>query len=93
MDSKMDNKKVWIVEDINANVVACSSEGSAYRQALQHYVNLLADNLTKIRNGVSADDNNDAECVYEMVISDLKSLARVGSIDDVLFMREIELFD
>lgn len=87
----MDNKKVWVVEDADGKMAVCSSEGAAYRRALQYYIDLLADNLTEIRGGITI--NTTAENVYEMVIYDLKSLARVGSIDDTLDIREAELFD
>lgn len=87
----MDNKKVWIVEEHGGKVAVCSSEGSAYRRALRYYVDHLEDSLTEIRDGITI--NTTAENVYEMVIYDLKSFARIGSIDDTLDMHETELFD
>lgn len=88
----MDNTKVWVVvEDVNGEMAVCSSEGAAYRRALRYYVGLLADSLTENRKGIVEDTG--AEDVCKRIISDLKSLARVGSIDDTLYMREVELFD
>lgn len=87
----MDNTKVWVVEDADGKMAVCSSEGAAYRRALQYYVDLLADNFTEIREGNVEDTG--AEDVYEMLLYDLKSLARERSIDDTLYMREAELFD
>lgn len=87
----MDNTKVWVVEDADGKMVVRSSEGAAYRRALQYYVDLLADNFTEIREGNVEDTG--AEDVYEMLLYDLKSLARERSIDDTLYMREAELFD
>lgn len=87
----MDNTKVWVVEDTDGNMAVCSSEGAVYRRALQYYVDLLADNFTEIREGNVEDTG--AEDVYEMLLYDLKSLARERSIDDTLYMREAELFD
>lgn len=87
----MGNTKVWIVEDADGKMAVCSSEGSAYRRALQYYVDLLIDNFTEIRDGTAEDTG--VEDIYEMLLYDLKSLAREHSIDDTLYMREAELFD
>lgn len=87
----MGNTKVWIVEGADGKMAVCSSEGSAYRRALQYYVDRLADNFTEIRDGTAEDTG--VEDIYEMLLYDLKSLAREHSIDDTLYMREAELFD
>ncbi len=88
----MGNTKVWVVvEDVDGKMAVCSSEGSAYRRALQYYVDLLADNFTEIKDGTAEDTG--VEDIYEMLLYDLKSLARKHSIDDTLYMREAELFD
>ena len=60
----MDNTKVKAVVD------------AEYRQALQYYVDLLADNFTEISEGNTEDTDTDTEDIYEMLFYGLKSLAR-----------------
>lgn len=86
----MDKKKVWVVEYEDGDTKVCSTEGSAYRQVLRHYIELLADNLVEIRNGLDTDD---VEHVYETIIGDLKDLVREHCIDGAVWMREAELVD
>ena len=86
----MDKKKVWVVEYEGGDTEVCSTEGSAYRQILRHYIELLADNLIEIRNGLDTDN---AEHVYETIIGDLKDLTREHCIDGVVWVREAELVD
>lgn len=86
----MDKKKVWVVEYEGGDIEVCSTEGSAYRQVLRHYVELLADNLAEIRDGLDTDN---VEHVYETIIDDLKDLAREHCIDGAVWMREAELVD
>lgn len=86
----MDKKKVWVVEYEGGDTEVCSTEGSAYRQVLRHYVELLADNLAEIRKELNTDS---VEHVYETIIGDLKDLAREHYIDDAVWMREAELVD
>lgn len=86
----MDKKKVWVVEYEGGDIEVCSTEGSAYRQVLRHYVELLADNLAEIRDGLDTDN---VEYVYETIIDDLKDLAREHCIDGAVWMREAELVD
>ena len=50
----MDNKKVWIVENANGKMVVCSTEGSAYRKALQHYIELMEESLANIKKRTDA---------------------------------------
>lgn len=86
----MDKKKVWVVEYEGGDTEVCSTEGSAYRQVLRHYIELLADNLAEIRDGLDTDN---VEHVYETIIDDLKDLAREHCIDGAVWMREAELVD
>lgn len=86
----MDNKKVWIVENIDGKKVVCSTEGSAYRRALKYYIELLTKSLEKTRD---ISDVDDVIHVYETVIYDLKSLARNNYIEDIVGIHEAELAD
>lgn len=86
----MDKKKVWVVEYEGGDTEVCSTEGSAYRQVLRHYIEILADNLVEIRKELNTDS---VEHVYETIIGDLKDLAREHYIDGVMWMRAAELVD
>ena len=89
----MDNKKVWIVENTDGKMVVCSTEGSAYRKALQHYIDLMAENLANIKKRTDVDDANNVEHVYEAIICDLKTLAQEHYMEDTIYMWEAELAD
>ena len=89
----MDNKKVWIVENIDGKMVACSTEGSAYRRALKYYIELMEENLANIKKRTDVDDANNVEHVYETIICDLKTLAQGHHIEDAIYMWEAELAD
>ena len=89
----MDNKKVWIVENADGKMVVCSTEGSAYRKALQHYIELMEENLANIKKRTDVDDANNVEHVYETIICDLKTLAQGHHIEDAIYMWEAELAD
>ena len=89
----MDNKKVWIVENANGKMVVCSTEGSAYRKALQYYIDLMAESLANIRKRTDVDDADNVEHVYETIICDLKTLAQEHYIEDTVYMYEAELAD
>ena len=89
----MDNKKVWIVENADGKMVVCSTEGSAYRKALQHYIDLMNESLAKIKKRTDVDDANNVEHVYETIICDLKTLAQGHYIEDTIYMWEAELAD
>lgn len=86
----MDKKKVWIVEYEGGDTEVCSTEGSAYRQVLRCYIEILADNLVEIRKELNTDS---VEHVYETIIGDLKDLTREHYIDGAAWMREAELMD
>ena len=64
----MDNKKVWIVENVDGKMVVCSTEGSAYRRALKYYIELMAESLAEIRKRTDVDDADNVEQVYENII-------------------------
>lgn len=89
----MDNKKVWIVENADGKMVVCSTEGSAYRKALQHYIDLMNESLAEIKKRTDVDDANNVEHVYETIICDLKTLAQGRYIEDTIYMWEAELAD
>ena len=89
----MDNKKVWIVENIDGKMVVCSTEGSAYRRALKCYIELMEENLANIKKRTDVDDTNNVEHVYETIICDLKTLAQGHYIEDTVYMYEAELAD
>ena len=89
----MDNKKVWIVENADGKMVVCSTEGSAYRKALQHYVDLMEESLANIKKRTDVDDTDNVEHVYETIICDLKTLAQGHHIEDAIYMWEAELAD
>ena len=89
----MDNKKVWIVENVNGNMVVCSTEGSAYRRALKHYIELMEESLANIKKRTDVDDANNVEHVYETIICDLKTLAQEHYMEDTIYMWEAELAD
>ena len=89
----MDNKKVWIVENVDGKMVVCSTEGSAYRKALQYYIDLMAESLANIRKRTDVDDADNVEHVYETIICDLKALAQGHYIEDTVYMYEAELAD
>ena len=89
----MDNKKVWIVENIDGKMVVCSTEGSAYRRALKHYIELMEENLANIKKRTDVDDANNVEHVYETIICDLKTLAQEHYMEDTIYMWEAELAD
>ena len=89
----MDNKKVWIVENADGKMVVCSTEGSAYRKALQHYIDLMNESLAEIKKRTDVDDANNVEYVYETIICDLKTLAQGRYIEDTIYMWEAELAD
>lgn len=89
----MDNKKVWIVENVDGKMVVCSTEGSAYRKALQHYIELMAENLANIKKRTDVDDADNVEHVYETIICDLKTLAQGRYIEGTIYMYEAELAD
>ena len=89
----MDNKKVWIVENADGKMVVCSTEGSAYRKALQHYIDLMNEILAEIKKRTDVDDANNVEYVYETIICDLKTLAQGHYIEDTIYMWEAELAD
>lgn len=89
----MDNKKVWIVENVDGKMVVCSTEGSAYRKALQYYIDLMAESLANIRKRTDVDDADNVEHVYETIICDLKTLTQGHHIEDTVYMWEAELAD
>ena len=89
----MDNKKVWIVENVDGKMVVCSTEGSAYRRALKHYIELMEESLANIKKRTDVDDANNVEHVYETIICDLKTLAQGHHIEDAIYMWEAELAD
>ena len=89
----MDNKKVWIVENADGKMVVCSTEGSAYRKALQHYIDLMNESLAEIKKRTDVDDANNVEYVYETIICDLKTLAQGHYIEDTIYIWEAELAD
>ena len=92
----MDNKKVWIVENVDnadGKMVVCSTEGSAYRRALKHYIGLMEESLTNIKKRTDVDDADNVEHVYETIICDLKALVHGHYIDDTVYMYEAELAD
>ena len=89
----MDNKKVWIVENADGKMVVCSMEGSAYRKALQHYIDLMEESLAEIKKRTDVDDANNVEHVYETIICDLKTLVQGRYIEDTIYMWEAELAD
>ena len=89
----MDNKKVWIVENVDGKMVVCSTEGSAYRRALKYYIELMEENLANIKKRTDVDDANNVEHVYETIICDLKTLTQGHHIEDSVYMWEAELAD
>ena len=89
----MDNKKVWIVENVDGKMVVCSTEGSAYRRALKYYIELMEENLANIKKRTDVDDADNVEHVYETIICDLKTLAQGHHIEDTVYMYEAELAD
>ena len=89
----MDNKKVWIVENVDGKMVVCSTEGSAYRRALKNYIDLMEESLTEIKKRTDVDDANNVEHVYETIICDLKTLAQEHYMEDTVYMWEAELAD
>ena len=89
----MDNKKVWIVENVDGKMVVFSTEGSAYRKALQHYIDLMEESLAEIKKRTDVDDANNVEHVYETIICDLKTLVQGRYIEDTIYMWEAELAD
>lgn len=92
----MDNKKVWIVENVgnaDGKIVVCSTEGSAYRKALQYYIDLMDESLAEIKKRTDVDDANTIESVYETIICDLKTLVQGRYIEDTIYMYEAELAD
>lgn len=89
----MDNKKVWIVENVDGKMVVCSTEGSAYRRALKNYIELMEESLAEIKKRTDVDDANNVEHVYETIICDLKTLAQEHYIEDTVYMYEAELAD
>lgn len=89
----MDNKKVWIVENVDGKMAVCSTEGSAYRRALKHYIELMEESLANIKKRTDVDDANNVEHVYETIICDLKTLAQGHHIEDAIYMWEAELAD
>ena len=89
----MDNKKVWIVENTDGKMVVCSTEGSAYRKALQYYIELMEESLAEIKKRTDVDDANNVEHVYETIICDLKTLVQGRYIEDTIYMWEAELAD
>ena len=89
----MDNKKVWIVENVDGKMVVCSTEGSAYRRALKHYIELMGESLANIRKRTDVDDADNVEHVYETIICDLKTLVQGHHIEDTVYMWEVELAD
>ena len=89
----MDNKKVWIVENVDGKMVVCSTEGSAYRRVLKYYIELMEENLANIKKRSDVDDANNVEHVYETIICDLKTLAQEHYMEDTIYMWEAELAD
>ena len=89
----MDNKKVWIVENADGKMIVCSTEGSAYRKALQYYVDLMEESLANIKKRTDVDDADNIECIYKTIICDLKTLAQGHHIEDTVYMWEAELAD
>lgn len=89
----MDNKKVWIVENVDGKMVVCSTEGSAYRRALKNYIELMEESLAEIKKRTDVDDANNVEHVYETIICDLKTLVQGHYIEDTVYMYDAELAD
>ena len=89
----MDNNKVWIVEDAAGNTAVCSSEGSAYRQALHYYIDFLTEDFAEIRKEYGVDNMDVVEHVYKTIICDLKNLAQNHYIEDTVNMREARFVD
>ena len=89
----MDNKKVFIFENTDKKMLVCATEGSAYRKALQHYVDLMEESLANIKKRTDVDDADNIECIYKTIICDLKTLAQGHHIEDTIYMWEAELAD
>lgn len=92
----MDNKKVWIVENVDnadGKMIVCSTEGSAYRRALKYYIGLMEESLASIKKRTDVDDADNVEHVYETIICDLKALVHGHYIEDTVYMYEAELAD
>lgn len=92
----MDNNKAWIVEDAAGNITVCSSEGSAYRQALYYYIDFLTEDFAEIRKESDIDDidNMDVvENVYKNIICNLKSLAQNHCIEDTVTILKAKFVD
>ena len=92
----MDNNRVWIVEDAVGNITVCSSEGSAYRQALYYYIDFLTEDFAEIRKESDIDniDNMDVvENVYKNIICNLKSLAQNHCIEDTVTILKARFVD
>ena len=89
----MDNKKVWIVENVDGKMVVCSTEGSAYRRALKYYIELIAESLAEIKKRTDVDDADNVEHVYETIICDLKTLTQEHYMEDTIYMWAPELAD
>ena len=88
----MDNK-VWIVEDAAGNTTVCSSEGSAYRQALHYYIDFLTEDFAEIRKGSGVDNMDVVEHVYKTIIDNLEALVKNYYIEDTVNMREVKFVD
>lgn len=89
----MDNNKVWIVEDAAGNTTVCSSEGSAYCQALHYYVEFLMEDFAEIRKGSDIDNAEVVEHVYKTIIYNLGTLMNEHYIEDTVDMREARFVD
>lgn len=89
----MDKKKVWVVEYESGDIEVCSTEGSAYRKALQYYIELMAESLAEIKKRTDVDDADNVEHVYETIICDLKTIAQGHYIENNVYMYEAELAD
>ena len=89
----MDNNKVWIVEDAAGNTTVCSSEGSAYRQALHYYIDFLTEDFAEIRKGSGVDNMDVVEHVYKTIIDNLETLVKNYYIEDTVNIREAKFVD
>lgn len=89
----MDNNKVWIVEDAAGNTAVCSSEGSAYRQALHYYIDFLTEDFAEIRKEYGVDNMDVVERVYKTIIYNLETLEKNYYIEDTVNIREARFVD
>lgn len=80
-----EKKTAWIVEESYGDICICASEARAMRKALEILGNYIRDCE---KTGIS-----DYEAEFGYIAKGITTLAETGYIDDLVYVREVEVLE